>query len=210
MKNEARGTIVPQVKEILATEIRASDCCLELACGTGQYQSVIPGKYIGLDITAKEYKPGFPRRVDLVADAQALPFKPGAFDRVFIVAALLTIPDVARVAKETHRVLKEGGKFLVFDYNYHTTKRLHRMDKAHLHIWTPWHLSRILKRAGFHAEMIGLDGQESEWSWKKIFSWASSSREIFWSQFREGWNIVKGLKLTDARQSGNLPSKPLK
>jgi len=62
------------IKNVLLREVKDSDVCLDLGCGPGQYRIIIPGKYIGLDMTAQDYYPGMPRKVDVVADAQALPF----------------------------------------------------------------------------------------------------------------------------------------
>ena len=197
MSNEQslESLIQVPVKEILPREVRDSDVCLELGCGPGQNGLLIQGKYIGLDITAQDYKPGLPRRVDVVADAQALPFKENCFDVVFIVAALLIIPDTEAVLREVHRVLRNGGKFLIFDYNYRTTKRLKKSDNTHRHVWTPWKLRRKVRESGFQAEIVYLYGQEFP-RWKR---WLLSLRLVrrlrfLKAQLREGWNIVIGVK----------------
>ena len=147
-KQDLDFLIVPHVREILLREVKKSDVCLELGCGVGQYKLITPGKYIGSDITAQNYRPDLPRRVDVVADAQMLPFKEDCFNVVFIVAALCTIPDTQTALSEVHRVLRDDGKFLIFDYNYFTTKRLAKLDEAHLHIWTPWKLKQQIKKKG--------------------------------------------------------------
>lgn len=192
--------IQPDVKEILLREVKNSDVCLELGCGPGQYKLIIPGKYIGLDITAQDYKPDLPRRVDVVADAQALPFKENCFDVLFIVAALYQIPDTESVLRDVHRVLRNGGKFLIFDYNYRTTKRLKRITNNGVnrnHVWTPWGLRRKVRKVGFQAQIVELYG-DSRRRWKR---WLLRFRAVRYlrlkkAQLREGWNIIIGLNNT--------------
>lgn len=63
-KQLLESLIEPHIKEILLKEVKSSDVCLELGCGSGQYKLIIPGKYIGSDITAQDYKPDLPRRME--------------------------------------------------------------------------------------------------------------------------------------------------
>lgn len=67
---QLESLVYAHIKEILLKEVKSSDVCLDLGCGPGQYKLIIPGKYIGLDITAQNYRPDLPRRADVVADAQ--------------------------------------------------------------------------------------------------------------------------------------------
>jgi ubiquinone/menaquinone biosynthesis C-methylase UbiE len=190
--------IYPHVKEILFREIKSLDTCLELGCGSGQYRLVVPGKYIGSDITAQNYRPELPRRIDIVADAQALPFKDDSFDVVFIVAALYQIPDVEAVMTNVYRILRNEGKFLIFDYNYRTTKRLKNIENDGInknHVWTPWGLKRKVKETGFQAKIVYLYGQDTRIAWKKwLFRFKFIVRLLMVIPLREGWNIVIGVK----------------
>ncbi|MET0551592.1 MAG: methyltransferase domain-containing protein [Vicinamibacteria bacterium] len=47
------------------------------------------------------------------ADMTALPFAAGSFDAVVVIDALHHVPDVPAVFREAHRVLAEGGQFLL-------------------------------------------------------------------------------------------------
>ncbi len=54
-----------------------------------------------------------PQRVEVLeADAQALPFSDGAFDRVVANLNLMIVPDTDRALAETARVLRPGGLYL--------------------------------------------------------------------------------------------------
>ena len=208
-KQLLESLIQPHVREILLKEVRDSDVCLELGCGPGQYKSLIPGRYIGLDITAQNYRPDLPRRVDVVADAQVLPFKENSFDVAFIVASLYQIPDMKAVLMDVHRVLRDGGKFLIFDYNYRTTKRVQRTENSGVnrnHVWTPWKLRRKVRKRGFQADIVYLYGEYA--IPKRIPKWIRLFLRFrllayAWfliAQLREGWNIVIGVKTaSDAR-----------
>ncbi len=197
-----QSLIVPHVKQILERHVKETDVCLELGCGPGQYRLVVPGNYIGLDITAQDYKPGFPRMVDVVADAQALPFKNVCFDVVFIVAAFYQIHDTSAVLGGVHRILKLSGRFLIFDYNYRTTKRLKRQEHKGVnsnHVWTPWGLRRKLRQGGFQAEIVDLADlypQDPRPRWKRWLLRLGLGRwlQLLRAQLREGWNIVIGVK----------------
>jgi len=188
--------INPIVKEILLKEVKEDDLCLDVGCGPGQYRLIIPGRYIGLDITSKDYREGLSRRVDVVADGQDLPFKDNSFDVVFIVAALYQIPDTDKVLHGVFRILKDGGRFLIFDYNYYTTKRLKEMENRGVnknHIWSLWGLQKIVKKVGFQAKIVYLYGFNRRRKLKKILS---SFRILAYLQFLirqllfEDWNII--------------------
>lgn len=198
-KQLLESLVYPHVKEILLKEVRNSDFCLELGCGPTQYRLITPGKYIGLDITGQNYRPNLPRRVDVIADAQVLPFEENSFDVVFIVAALYQIPNIEAVLMDVHRVLREGAKFLIFDYNYRTTKRLKKMENNGVnrnHVWTPWGLRRAVRWGGFQAEIVYLYGEDVRPRWKRWllrFRWVKYLL-FLGAQLREGWNIVIGVK----------------
>jgi ubiquinone/menaquinone biosynthesis C-methylase UbiE len=79
------------------------------------------GFLVGVDIqpamlreTRKRLDTAGVRNAALVcADAQALPFKPGVLDAVFLVTVLGEIPDVRRAVSEIRGALAEGGVFSV-------------------------------------------------------------------------------------------------
>ncbi len=102
---------------------------LELCCGTATISLMageIGAKVYGLDIARgmlrvadeKAHKQGI--KIGLVeADAVSIPFKENAFDRVIVSLGLHEMPfDITRsIFKEVKRVLKEKGRFVIFDYH---------------------------------------------------------------------------------------------
>lgn len=69
---------------------------------------------------ARRLGSGFGQVWLVVADATALPFREGAFDRVSAVSSIEHIPDDRAVAREIARVLKPGGRAAVsVPYTFH-------------------------------------------------------------------------------------------
>jgi ubiquinone/menaquinone biosynthesis C-methylase UbiE len=101
---------------------------LEVGCGTGAMTATIaegcaPGRLVGVDTSAGFL--GFarqrlgPDRAELrQADAQALSFADGAFDRVVSGLVLNFVPDQARAAAEMARVARPGGEVALYVWDY--------------------------------------------------------------------------------------------
>ncbi len=102
------------------------DRVLEIGSGPGQYRYAVRGHYVGLDITTDPYKEGLPRYVDVVGDAEALPFAEGAFDVVFLSNTFYHFRNGAGVLEECRRTLAPGGQLLLFDYSRRTLEQLKR------------------------------------------------------------------------------------
>jgi SAM-dependent methyltransferase len=93
---------------------------LDLAAGTGRV--AIPLEALGCRVVALD--PARPMLDELakkssgaaiplvIGDGAQLPFVPGRFDAVVIARLLYLVPDWKGVLRETHRVLKPGGRLL--------------------------------------------------------------------------------------------------
>ncbi|HEX6910109.1 MAG TPA: methyltransferase domain-containing protein, partial [Longimicrobium sp.] len=93
-------------------------------CGTGADLAFIPE---GVQVTATDLTPAMVTRtrhraqilgrpVDArVMDAQALDFADGAFDAVVLHLILAVVPDPVAAIREAARVLRPGGRAVVFD-----------------------------------------------------------------------------------------------
>ena len=114
--------------------VHPHDRVLETGCGAGYYRLATVRQYIGTDVTAEAYRPGLPRKVDLVCDAQHLPFLTASYDLVFSVGVFDLIPDLKLALDETRRVIRPGGRLLVFTYIPEVVSRLKRHDAAHRHV----------------------------------------------------------------------------
>lgn len=93
-------------------------------CGTGSDLAFIPA---GVEVTATDLTPAMVQRtrhraqilgrqVDArVMDAQKLEFGDAAFDAVVLHLILAVVPDPVAAVREAARVLKPGGRAVVFD-----------------------------------------------------------------------------------------------
>jgi phosphatidylethanolamine/phosphatidyl-N-methylethanolamine N-methyltransferase len=93
-------------------------------CGTGADLAFIPA---GVEVTATDLTPAMVQRtrhralilgrpVDArVMDAQALEFADATFDAVVLHLILAVVPDPLAAVREAARVLKPGGRAVVFD-----------------------------------------------------------------------------------------------
>ncbi|WP_019170706.1 class I SAM-dependent methyltransferase [Pseudaminobacter salicylatoxidans] len=92
---------------------------LDVGCGTGSLAFAL-SRFPGLgEITAIDFSPVFveavtrrntdPRITVRQADACALPFEDGAFDRAFALLVLHFVPDPGKAISEMRRVVRPGG-----------------------------------------------------------------------------------------------------
>lgn len=116
--------VSPFLKHIAARVGSDDAFVLDLGCGPGWFRRLSKGRYVGCDITTASYGEDRPRLVDVVGSARLLPFREGAFDLVFVVAALHLFSAPVLCLKDICRVLKPGGRFLCFDYTRRTHRRL--------------------------------------------------------------------------------------
>ena len=129
-------------------------CVLELGCGAAVYRPLFSSKhYVATDIPNSWYQSK--GDVDVFASGNHLPFAPESFDLIFSQAALDCMPDTREVLKESYRVLRPGGRFLVITYRKRVLERIHRdfanMGMPHYGIYTPRELVRWLNEAAFNA-----------------------------------------------------------
>jgi SAM-dependent methyltransferase len=113
---------------------------VELGCGGKQYSDYLESRIIGLDLRADYYDGPGP---DLIADAHDHPIRSSSVGFVFVVAALLNMPRPDDVIAECHRILRPGGKLVVFDYNRWVAKRALGAKQ-----FSSFSLARLLGRHG--------------------------------------------------------------
>jgi arsenite methyltransferase len=157
---------------------RSGDCILDVGCGPGFYVTELldvvgrNGLAVGVDGSADMLAVAAKRaeghdNVELhEADATALPVPDGSFDRALSVQVLEYVRDVPAALAEMRRVLRAGGRVLVWDVDWATvslhatdaelTRRvLAAWDKHLTHPSLPRTLAAQLRDAGF--EQVQMD-----------------------------------------------------
>lgn len=98
----------------------------------------------------------------VAADAQALPFRAGAFDVVASRIAPHHFPDLPAFCREAARALRPGGRLYVFDLTTPEDPEAARAidraetlrDPSHVHSWPPSAWRDALARAGLRVERM--------------------------------------------------------
>ncbi len=120
---------------------RARGRVLEVGCGTGRnlplYRDGV--QVIGFDPhlevlgAARRRGPGIPL---LVAGAEAIPFRDGAFDTVVSSLVFCSVPDPELGLREVERVLRPGGTLRMMEHVRHTRPLLARFQDWIQPAWT--------------------------------------------------------------------------
>jgi arsenite methyltransferase len=145
---------------------------LDVGCGPGFYVAELlervgpDGHVAGVDTSAPMLAIAADRaagheNVELLdAPATALPFEAESFDGAISVQVLEYVEDIARVLAEFHRVLRPGGRLVVWDVDWETLsmntadpQRMQRVleawDRHLVHRSLPTTLAGSLREAGF-------------------------------------------------------------
>ena len=190
-----RGTRYPHVVRFLTKYARPNDRVLELGCGGAVYRDLFTDRYVGIDLPSSPYSE--PGDITVYCSAEVLPFKRETFDLIFIVAALYQIPDVSAVLSEVFRVLRIGGRFLIFDYTWRTTHRLEKSEGGKRHHWTQWQLASLVRKHGFKAHISSNSVSKPQAVWKQALARMRIRRllRLVRNEIKGGWNIIIASKL---------------
>jgi arsenite methyltransferase len=152
---------------------------LDLGCGPGYYvaelaELVGPGGHVaGMDQSAamlaiaRSRCEGRDNTSFAEGDATALPFEDGAFDAVLSVQVMEYVQDVAAALAEVRRVLRPGGRVVLWDVDWRTVSWhsehpdrmehiLSAWDQHLVHPALPRTLAPLLRGAGF--EDVRMEG----------------------------------------------------
>lgn len=120
-----RGTANPTLFEEAAQSlgVRAGDLVIDIGSGLGGPGAWLASRtdcsVVGVDVmepSAKGARLLFPHLNGLVASSRALPFKGAVFDRAWCLGTIETIADKQTALREIGRVVKAGGRAVVYTF----------------------------------------------------------------------------------------------
>lgn len=119
----------------------AAGAVLDVGCGTGRNMPLYgPGvRVVGIDVSAAALQRARRRRADVPlvqGDAQALPFRTGAFDTVVSGLVFCSVPDPMRGLAEVKRVLRSGGTLRMLEHVRATRGLKARVQDRWQPLWT--------------------------------------------------------------------------
>jgi arsenite methyltransferase len=161
-----------------ALDAQSGERLLDVGCGPGFYVTELldrvgpEGRVTGIDTAsamlavAAKRSEGHPNVTFHQAGAAEIPAEDGEFDAVLSVQVLEYVPDVTSALAEIYRVLRPGGRVVIWDVDWSSVSwrssdadRMRRMlaawDKHLTHPALPQVLSSLLRENGF--ENITMD-----------------------------------------------------
>jgi ubiquinone/menaquinone biosynthesis C-methylase UbiE len=119
----------------------AAGVVLDVGCGTGRnlplYRPDV--RVVGVDVSAEALARARRRRPDfplVQGDAEALPFRTGAFDTVVSGLVFCSVPDAGRGLLEVKRVLRPGGTLRMLEHVRATGGLKARVQDRWQPLWT--------------------------------------------------------------------------
>lgn len=159
---KADPTIVKRLYEFLNPEPNCQ--YLDVGCGSGNYTIALAQKgaqFTGLDISTHMLEMGrkkYPSINWVHGDARALPFPNNSFDGILCFLAIHHIRDLDPFFSEVLRVLRSGGKFLLFTNTPEQFNNLwfthyfpKMMQKAASILFSREQVENAFSKAGFHS-----------------------------------------------------------
>jgi ubiquinone/menaquinone biosynthesis C-methylase UbiE len=102
---------------------KPGDRVLDLGCGSGVFAAEVARRgmaVVGVDLSTRLLERGrrqAPAVGFAAGDAERLPFPDETFAGVLLSGLVHHLPDPSAMAREVHRVLRPGGRFMAFDPN---------------------------------------------------------------------------------------------
>lgn len=149
------------ILEALLYKLQKSSKILEVGCGGGSLLKELQQKGYknagGLDISKKAVAVCKKRGVKnvKVADAVATGYSAGSMDAVIASDVLEHIENEEKALKEWNRILKKGGKLLLFSPAFNFLWSEHDLANKHYRRYEAGNLAKLLKKNGFEVERLG-------------------------------------------------------
>lgn len=159
-----RGTAYPFVTRTIAELIRQGGTVLETGCGSAVYRDVIANMnaaYVGVDVPNDHYQDG--GEVDVHCSADMLPFRDESFDLIFCQGAMDYFPNRSVCLRESYRVLKPGGVFLIFTYREDVLREIDRNCRETARDWERHHDVFTIEQLSAETTDAGFSVTEMAW-----------------------------------------------
>lgn len=166
----------------------AEQTLVDVGCGPALYRHATQGVYVGVDHVTEPYGSAG-RDVDIVAPANNMPFEDGGVDVLFTLSAFYAFPDHDAALNEFSRVLKPGGRLILFDYNRRAQQRLEVGEGERRPKWTARGLQKRVRGAGFREVQLLLPRAEQPKGGRRLV-------ELLREELRGQWAIVTATRGT--------------
>lgn len=136
--------------ESLSAALPKGAWVLDAGAGEAQYKPIFTKagqRYVAIDLGIGEPDWSY-SDIDVLANTEQPPFRPGAFDGVLSVAVLEHSPRPRQVVHELNAVLREGGHLMIV---VPTMWEEHQMPND-FYRFTRYGISRLLEEAGFEIQ----------------------------------------------------------
>ena len=150
---------------------RAEGDVLEIAIGTGRNIPYYPAevRLTGIDLSpemlaeAQRRAAELGRAVDLqLGNAEALPFPDVRFDTVVVTLGLCTIPDPRAAVAEARRVLRPGGRLLLWEHVRSPVLPVRLVQMVLNPVCVRWHADHLLREPLEYVRAEGFAVEEME------------------------------------------------
>lgn len=165
------GAVMLYTRYALAARMSRGRRVLELGCGAGQGLGLLGRSaawVVGADYSMPLLRTGrhhYSDRFPLVRlSADALPFRGGSFDLVFVFEASYYVPDMNRAFDEIARVLDPAGSVLFVNANPERPDFIRSPHSVHYHSADEFRAG--LERRGFDVTIEGAFAVDGNGSWR--------------------------------------------
>ncbi|MFQ5610546.1 MAG: class I SAM-dependent methyltransferase [Anaerolineae bacterium] len=165
------GTYEAVRQRILKFHLEGNGEVLDLCCGTGYISNRVPARrVVGIDLSRpmlranrrNQRRDGSKTHL-INGDVRVLPFHDEHFDEVYFTLAAHEFPDLPGLLKEVRRVMKPGGRLVIYDLyeprNWLLKLFLHTfyyyiVEQRCMWVYTPDGWRSLLEEIGFRMESL--------------------------------------------------------